>query len=162
MLAAANRLKAIHFQEGITEEKNALAYLIKARDDVKRMLKDSRSERSERSFSRAELQKLRRPKKDKQDEASELAARLRRLADQEDAVLRGDSGSGRRWPCGGSATTNGWAASRRRPRKARNKVRGRGNAGERRQCSKAPRPMTIAALPARPKWWVRAGRDDGP
>ena len=49
MLAAANRLKAIHFQEAITEEKNALAYLIKARDDVKRMLKDSRSSAAARA-----------------------------------------------------------------------------------------------------------------
>lgn len=93
MLASATSLAEPDFKQGTTQQKEALVYLIKARDKIKQLLAkcDPNAMQAFRKFDRTQLQKLRRPQ-DKDEQAAELAARLRQLSSQEQIVYATLSG----------------------------------------------------------------------
>ena len=93
MLAAVDSLSGTDFPPAILKEKDALANLIKARENLKQLLKkpDGQGKKA-RALSRAmEQQKLRRPK-DSEEAAEQLAERLRQLENQEESVCASLSG----------------------------------------------------------------------
>ena len=93
MLASATSLTKPDFKQGTGQQKDALVYLIKARDKIRQALKkcDPNAMQAFRKFDRTQLQKLRGPK-DKDEQAAELAARLRQLSAQEQIVYETLSG----------------------------------------------------------------------
>jgi len=93
MLASATSLRDQAFSNAVTQEKDALAYLIKARNTLRVVLGKSSQGATQafRNFDRMQAQKLRKPK-DEEEEKAQLASRLRHLADQEDIVYATLSG----------------------------------------------------------------------
>ena len=87
MLTAKQSLSDHAFPKATEEEKQALVFLIKARDKLRQVLPKSSPAAlaALRKFDRTQAQKLRRPK-DEAEEAEQLAARLRQLAQQEELV----------------------------------------------------------------------------
>ncbi|NQT15792.1 MAG: hypothetical protein HQ582_23755, partial [Planctomycetes bacterium] len=87
MLASAASLAQPDLPQAGSQEQDALACLIKARDTLRVALgkSDQATMQAVRKFDRQQTQKLR-PPKDKEEEEAELASRLRRLADQEEIV----------------------------------------------------------------------------
>lgn len=87
MLASAASLAQPDLAQAGSQEQDALACLIKARDTLRVVLgkSDQATMQAVRNFDRQQTQKLR-PPKDKEEEEAELASRLRRLADQEEIV----------------------------------------------------------------------------
>jgi hypothetical protein len=87
MLASAGLLEKRDFPQGTVQQKDAVVYLIKARDKIRQLLRksDPRAMQAFRDFDRTQLQKLRRPR-DESQEAAELAARLRQVSEQEQIV----------------------------------------------------------------------------
>lgn len=93
MLASAVSLAQPDLPQARSQEQDALASLIKARDTLRVILGKSSQAAMQafRSFDRQQTQKLR-PPKDKEEEEAELPSRLRRLADQEEIVYATLSG----------------------------------------------------------------------
>jgi hypothetical protein len=93
MLASAELLSKPDFQAATTKEKDAVAYLIKARDRVRQILgkADQATRQAFRSFDRAQAQKLRRPETE-EEKKEKLASKLRDLADKEEIVYATLSG----------------------------------------------------------------------
>ena len=87
MLASAGSLEKRDFPQGTVQQKDAVVYLIKARDKIRQVLRksDPNALQAFRNFDRTQLQKLRRPK-DEGQQSEELAARLRQLSGQEQIV----------------------------------------------------------------------------
>lgn len=86
MLAAVDSLSAGKYDIASLQEKDALRYLVEARNSINQGLlkKPPKELAAIRAFDRMQAQKLRKPKSDA--EAAEVAARLRELAEQEDFV----------------------------------------------------------------------------
>jgi hypothetical protein len=95
MLSAVDSLKGAKFDTAINQERDALRFLMEARDTVQQALpKKSRAVRAKaRAFDRLQRQKLRR-KNDKAETLSEIAEELAKLANEEDEVARTLPGSG--------------------------------------------------------------------
>ena len=94
MLASAGSLEKRDFPQGTVQQKDAVVYLIKARDKIRQVLGKSNPNAMQafRNFDRTQLQKLRRPK-DEGQQSEELAARLRQLSGQEQIVYATLGGS---------------------------------------------------------------------
>jgi hypothetical protein len=95
MLSAVDSLQAGKFTTAINQERDALRYLMEARNTVQMALtKQSRAVRAQaRAFDRLQRQKLRRQNQDAET-LQEIAEELAKLADEEDQVARGIAGAG--------------------------------------------------------------------
>lgn len=81
METAIDALKAEHLGEGVTSEQQALAKLIKARENVRTKISQSPSQSQCQKFDRQQKQKLRLPEKKQQDEQQKQAAARKKLND---------------------------------------------------------------------------------
>lgn len=90
MLSAVDSLHGAKFATAIGQERDALRYLMEARNTIQLALpKTPKSVRAQaRAFDRLQRQKLRRQNEGKAETLAELAAELARLADEEDDVAR--------------------------------------------------------------------------
>jgi hypothetical protein len=93
MLSAVDSLQAGKFSTAIDQERDALRYLMEARNTVQQALaKKPRAVRAEaRAFDRLQRQKLRR-QNEEAETLLEIAEELGKLADEEDMVARGIAG----------------------------------------------------------------------
>jgi hypothetical protein len=89
MLAAVDSLQGAKFTTAIGQERDALRYLMEARNTVQQgLLKQPRAVRAQaRAFDRLQRQKLRRPN-EKAETLPQIAEELAKLADEEDDVAR--------------------------------------------------------------------------
>jgi hypothetical protein len=89
MLSAVDSLQGAKFTTAINQERDALRFLMEARDTVQQaLLKKPRAVRAQaRAFDRLQRQKLRRPN-EKAETLPEIAEELAKLADEEDEVAR--------------------------------------------------------------------------
>jgi hypothetical protein len=95
MLSAVDSLQGGKFTTAINQERDALRYLMEARDTVQQSLtKQSRAVRAEaRAFDRLQRQRLRR-QNEETDTLLGIAEELGKLADEEDEVARSIAGPG--------------------------------------------------------------------
>ena len=95
MLSAVDSLQGAKFATAINQERDALRFLMEARNTVQQALsRQSRAVRAQaRAFDRLQRQKLRRPN-EKAESARQIAEELAKLADEEDEVARQSSGPG--------------------------------------------------------------------
>jgi hypothetical protein len=93
MLSAVDSLQAGKFSTGIDQERDALRYLMEARNTVQQALqKQPRAVRAQaRAFDRLQRQKLRRPNEEAET-LLEIAEELSKLAEEEEQVARGIAG----------------------------------------------------------------------
>ncbi len=91
MEAAISDLDRKDITRTVVDEEAALAALIKARQNLRKLLKQSSSASACRSFDRAQQQKLRKPppKKDQNELARQLPEQLKKLAQEERQVSQG-------------------------------------------------------------------------
>ncbi len=89
MLSAVDSLNGAKFATAIGQERDALRYLMEARDTVQQaLIKQPRAVRAQaRAFDRLQRQKLRR-QNEKAETLPQIAEELARLADDEDEVAR--------------------------------------------------------------------------
>jgi hypothetical protein len=89
MLSAVDSLNGAKFSTAINQERDALRFLMEARDTARlALLKKPKPVRAQaRAFDRLQRQKLRR-KNEKADTLPEIAEELAKLADEEDEVAR--------------------------------------------------------------------------
>jgi hypothetical protein len=89
MLSAVDSLQGAQFTTAINQERDALRFLMEARDTVQRSLaKKPRQVRAQaRAFDRLQRQKLRR-QNEKAETLPQIAEELAKLADEEDEVAR--------------------------------------------------------------------------
>jgi hypothetical protein len=89
MLSAVDSLNAAKFPTAVNQERDALRFLMEARDTVQlALIKQPRAVRAQaRAFDRLQRQKLRRPNQDAETLA-QIAGELAKLADEEDEVAR--------------------------------------------------------------------------
>jgi hypothetical protein len=89
MLSAVDSLKDAKFGTAINQERDALRFLMEARETVQQALpKQPRAVRAQaRAFDRLQRQKLRRPDQ-KAETLQQIAEELAKLADEEDEVAR--------------------------------------------------------------------------
>jgi hypothetical protein len=89
MLSAVDSLQGAKFTTAINQERDALRFLMEARDTVQQALvKQPRAIRAQaRAFDRIQRQKLRRPN-EKAETLPQIAEELAKLADEEDEVAR--------------------------------------------------------------------------
>src|SRR5438128_11286265 len=89
MLSAVDSLNAAKFPTAIGQERDALRYLMEARNTIQiGLTKQSRAVRAQaRAFDRLQRQKLRR-ENEKSDSLAQIAEELARLANEEDEVAR--------------------------------------------------------------------------
>jgi hypothetical protein len=89
MLSAVDSLQGAKFTTAINQERDALRFLMEARDTVQQaLLKQPRAVRAQaRAFDRLQRQKLRRPN-EKAETLPQIAEELAKLADEEDEVAR--------------------------------------------------------------------------
>ena len=94
MLSAVDSLNAAKFTTAINQERDALRYLMEARETVQQSLtKQSKGTRAAaRAFDRMQRQKLRRPK-DETETLMQLADELNKLANEEDDVGKAIAGN---------------------------------------------------------------------
>ncbi len=99
MLSAVDSLQGGKFATAIAQQRDALRYLMEARNTVERaLLKQPRALRAQvRQFDRLQRQKLRRPNGELET-LLEIAEELKRLADEEDDVARTIAGPGQPMP----------------------------------------------------------------
>jgi hypothetical protein len=95
MLASVDSLNGAKFTTAINQERDALRFLMEARNTVQQALsKQPKSVRAQaRAFDRLQRQKLRRPNAEAETLA-QIAEELRKLADDEDEVARTIAGAG--------------------------------------------------------------------
>jgi hypothetical protein len=95
MKSAVDSLQEAKFETAINQERDALRFLMEARDTVQQALpKKSRAVRAQvRTFDRLQRQKLRR-QNEKAETLPEIAEELAKLADEEDEVARTLAGLG--------------------------------------------------------------------
>jgi hypothetical protein len=95
MLSAVDSLQGAKFTTAINQERDALRFLMEARDTVQRnLVKQPRAVRAQaRAFDRLQRQKLRRPN-EKAETLPQIAEGLARLAVEEDEVARTIADSG--------------------------------------------------------------------
>jgi hypothetical protein len=95
MLSAVDSLNGAKFTTAINQERDALRYLMEARDTVQQTLqKQPRAIRAQvRAFDRIQRQKLRRPN-DQTETLQQIADELAKLANDEDEVARMIAGPG--------------------------------------------------------------------
>ncbi len=96
MLSAVDSLQAAKFTTALNQERDALRFLMEARDTVQRgILKKPRAVRAQvRAFDRLQRQKLRRPN-EKPETLSQIAQELAKLAEEEDEVASMLASSGK-------------------------------------------------------------------
>lgn len=101
MLTAVDSLQGGKFTTSIAQQRDALRYLMEARNTVERaLLKQPRALRAQvRQFDRLQRQKLRRPNSELEN-LLEIAEELKRLADEEDDVARTIAGPKQPMPGG--------------------------------------------------------------
>ncbi len=89
MLSAVDSLNNAKFPTAINQERDALRYLMEARNTIQQVLiKQSRQIRAQaRAFDRLQRQKLRRPN-EQADNLAQIAQELGKLAEEEDEVAR--------------------------------------------------------------------------
>jgi hypothetical protein len=89
MLSAVDSLQGAKFSTAIGQERDALRFLMEARETVQQALaKQPKAVRAQaRAFDRLQRQKLRRPN-EKAETLAQIAEELAKLADQEDEVAR--------------------------------------------------------------------------
>jgi hypothetical protein len=95
MLSAVDSLQGGKFTTAINQERDALRYLMEARDTVRQaLMKKPRAVRAQaRAFDRFQRQKLRRPNEEAET-LLEIAEDLSKLADEEEQVARNIAGPG--------------------------------------------------------------------
>jgi hypothetical protein len=95
MLSAVDSLNGAKFATAINQERDALRYLMEARNTIQQALfKQTRQVRAQaRAFDRLQRQKLRRPN-DQAETLAQIAEELGKLADEEDEVARTMAGMG--------------------------------------------------------------------
>jgi hypothetical protein len=95
MLSAVDSLNGAKFGTAINQERDALRFLMEARETAQRALpKKPRSVRAQaRAFDRLQRQKLRRPN-EKAETLAQIAEELAKLADEEDEVGRNLAAAG--------------------------------------------------------------------
>jgi hypothetical protein len=95
MLSAVDSLNGAKFTTATNQERDALRYLMEARNTVQQaLLKQPRAVRAQaRAFDRLQRQKLRRPN-EQAETLVQIAEELSKLADEEDEVARTIAGSG--------------------------------------------------------------------
>jgi chemotaxis protein histidine kinase CheA len=81
METAVEALKAEQLEEGVTAEQQALAKLIKGRENVRKKINQSPSQSQCQKFDREQKQKLRLPEKKQQDEQQKQAEARKKLND---------------------------------------------------------------------------------
>ena len=96
MLSAVDSLQGGKFSTAIAQQRDALRYLMEARNTIDRFLvRQPRALRAQvRTFDRLQRQKLRRPNSELET-LLEIAEELNRLADEEDEVARMIAGPGK-------------------------------------------------------------------
>jgi hypothetical protein len=89
MLSAVDSLQGAKFATAINQERDALRFLMEARNTVQQaLLKKPRAVRAQaRAFDRLQRQKLRRPN-EKAETLPQIAEELAKLADEEDEIAR--------------------------------------------------------------------------
>jgi hypothetical protein len=95
MLSAVDSLNGAKFSTAINQERDALRFLMEARDTVQQaLLKQPKAVRAQaRAFDRLQRQKLRRPN-EKAETLPQIAEELAKLADEEDEIARALAGQG--------------------------------------------------------------------
>jgi hypothetical protein len=106
MLSAVDSLNGAKFPTAINQERDALRFLMEARETVQQaLLKQSRAVRAQaRAFDRRQPQKLRRPN-EKPETLAQIAQELAKLADEEDEVASMLASSGKNPANAGSSGT---------------------------------------------------------
>jgi hypothetical protein len=96
MLSAVDSLQGGKFATAVGQERDALRYLMEARDTVQQSLrkKPAAVRAQARAFDRLQRQKLRR-QNEEAETLQEIAEELRKLADEEDQVARSIAGAGK-------------------------------------------------------------------
>jgi hypothetical protein len=110
MLSAVDSLQGAKFTTAINQERDALRFLMEARETVQQnLLKQPRAVRAQaRAFDRLQRQKLRRQNQ-KAETLPQIAEDLAKLADEEDEIARMIAPSGNN-PTGGKGTGAGNSA----------------------------------------------------
>jgi hypothetical protein len=116
MLSAVDSLQGAKFSTAINQERDALRFLMEARETVQQALpKQSKAVRAQaRAFDRLQRQKLRRPN-EKAESLPQIAEELARLADEEDEVARTIAGSGRSPTDNDNGASSGPADPKKKP-----------------------------------------------